>query len=48
MNRANKLMNIIEKPTLESLISTGIFVINAELKKFIKSNVRNEMDIFIK
>ena len=47
VNRANKLMNIIEKPTLESLISTGIFVINAELKKFIKSNVRNEMDIFI-
>ena len=47
VNRANRLLNIIEKPTTESLISTGIFVINAELKKFIKSNVKNEMDIFI-
>jgi dTDP-glucose pyrophosphorylase len=47
INKNNKLLNIDEKPTIESFISTGIFVINAELKIFIKHNVRTEMDRFI-
>ena len=40
INKKGKLLKILEKPKTETLISTGIFVINHELQKFVKRNTK--------
>ena len=47
INKKGKLLKILEKPKTETLISTGIFVINHELQKFVKRNTKTEMDFFL-
>jgi len=47
VDKKGKLINILEKPKIENLISTGIFIISHDLQKFIKRNTKTEMDYFI-
>lgn len=47
VNKKGKLLKISEKPKTETLISTGIFIINHDLQKFIKKNTKTEMDFFL-
>ena len=47
INKNGKLLSIVEKPTTETLISAGIFILDYNLQKFIKKNKKTETDFLI-
>jgi dTDP-glucose pyrophosphorylase len=48
VNNQNLLKDIIEKPTIQTLINAGVYIINYELTKFIKKNIFLNVDTFLK
>jgi dTDP-glucose pyrophosphorylase len=48
LNNKNLLNDIIEKPTIETLINAGVYIINYQLINFIKKNRFLNVDIFLK
>jgi len=47
-NKKEELKEIIEKPSIESFVSAGIYVVDHSLIKYISKNKKTDIDYFIK
>lgn len=47
-NEKEELKEIIEKPSIESLVSAGIYIVDYSLIKYVSKNKKTDIDYFIK